>query len=91
MMLCFFAAWPVNLYKAFKSRTAHGKSLIFNFIIELGYLAGMGSHLLSTSPVWYVVAMYAVNFIMVAIDICLYFRNRKLDKQAEARERILGM
>ncbi len=33
---------------------------------------------------WYVLFFYVLNIIMVFIDFCLYFRNRKLDKKASA-------
>lgn len=33
---------------------------------------------------WYVLFFYVLNFIMVFVDLCLYFRNRRLDKKASA-------
>lgn len=30
----------------------------------------------------YVLVFYVLNFVMVFADLCLYFRNRKLDKKA---------
>lgn len=31
----------------------------------------------------YVVLFYMINLLIVGIDICLYFRNRRLDKERE--------
>ena len=30
---------------------------------------------------WYVLFFYVLNFVMVGIDFCLYFRNRRLDRE----------
>ena len=32
---------------------------------------------------WYVLFFCFLNFIMVSADLILYFRNKRLDKQAE--------
>jgi hypothetical protein len=29
---------------------------------------------------WYVLLFYVLNFIMVALDLCMYIRNYKLDQ-----------
>ena len=41
MLLCFAAAWPANILKAYRARTAVGTSLPFMLIIEVGYVCGM--------------------------------------------------
>ena len=33
MVLCFGASWPLNLWKSVKSKTARGKSLLFEFFL----------------------------------------------------------
>ena len=38
MLLCFAAAWPANIYKAYRARTTLGTSLPFMLIVELGYV-----------------------------------------------------
>ena len=30
---------------------------------------------------WYVLFFYVLNFVMVGIDLCLYYRNRMLDRR----------
>lgn len=85
MLVLFGASWPANVMRSYKSRTAKGKSLLFLVLIETGYAAGIISKLINPAYMadfgrkWYVLFFYCLNFIMVAADIILYFRNRKLD------------
>jgi hypothetical protein len=52
-----------------------------------GYIAGITSklineeYMMSISTKWYVLFFYVLNFIMVGIDLCMYIRNYKLDKE----------
>ncbi len=86
MIVSFGASWPLNVYKSYKARTAKGKSLGFLCLILFGYVAGILSKLInetymaSISSKWYVLFFYVLNFIMVALDLCLYVRNYRLDK-----------
>ena len=92
MIVCFGVSWPFNVIKSYRARTAKGKSLLFLLLILCGYVAGIVSKLLNRSYMadlfskWYVLFFYVLNFIMVFADFCLYFRNRKLDKAAEAKK-----
>jgi len=87
MIVSFGASWPVNVFKSYKSRTTKGKSLLFLCLIFFGYIAGIASKLVneaymaSFSTKWYVLVFYVINLVMVSIDLCLYFRNRRLDAQ----------
>ncbi len=86
MIVSFGASWPLNVIKSYKARTAKGKSLAFLCLIFFGYIAGIISKLINTDYMsafaskWYVLFFYVLNLIMVGIDLCLYIRNRKLDK-----------
>lgn len=82
MIVLFGVSWPMNVIKSFKARTAKGKSIAFLFCILSGYIVGIIGKLISGNFKWYVVIFYILNFIMVSIDIVLYFRNVKLDKKA---------
>ena len=90
MVVSFGASWPLNVMKSYKARTTQGKSLGFLCLIFFGYIAGIASKLLneaymaSFATKWYVLFFYVLNFIMVGIDLCLYVRNYKLDKEARA-------
>jgi len=77
MLVCFGSAWPFSIYKSWTTRRVGSKSLIFLFALFVGYIAGV------LHKVFYlydgVIVLYAVNGLMVAIDIGLYFRNRYLE------------
>ena len=89
MLVCFGFSWPINAIKAYKARTAKGKSLWFLLLIITGYIAGITSKLINETYMasfdtkWYVLFFYILNMTMVCIDLGIYFRNRKLDKEAE--------
>lgn len=88
MILLFGASWPMNVMKSYKARSAKGKSIAFLLLIFVGYIAGIASkfcnaeYMASFSSKWYVLVFYFINLTMVGIDICLYIRNKALDKQA---------
>lgn len=82
MVLCFGMSWPVSVYKSYISRTTKGKSLFFECFIFTGYIFGIMGKVLNGS-MNYVVLFYMINLLIVGIDICLYFRNRRLDKERE--------
>jgi hypothetical protein len=79
----------MNIIKSYRARTAKGKSVAFLCLILFGYVAGIISKFLndaymaSFATKWYVLIFYFLNFIMVSIDLCLYFRNKRLDAQGE--------
>lgn len=87
MIVSFGASWPLNVVKSYKARTTKGKSLGFLCIIFFGYVAGIASKILnesymsSFSSKWYVLLFYVLNLLMVGTDLCIYFRNYKLDKK----------
>ncbi len=88
MVLAFGASWPFNVIKSYRARTAKGKSPLFLVLIFFGYIAGIASkftseaYMASFSSKWYVLVFYFINISMVGIDLCLYIRNRALDKKA---------
>ena len=88
MVVSFGASWPLNVMKSYKARTTKGKSLPFLCLIFFGYIAGIASKLVNEaymaafSEKWYVLFFYVLNIIMVGIDLVLYARNYKLDKDA---------
>ena len=83
MMVAFGCSWPVNVIKSYRMRTTKGKSLAFLLLIFAGYLCGIAGKLLSPSCKWYVLFFYILNCAMVGVDILLYVRNDRLDKQGE--------
>ena len=89
MIVSFGASWPMNVKKSYKARTTTGKSLMFLCLIFFGYIAGIASKLVNETYMseigekWYVLFFYILNFIMVGMDLCLYFRNKKLDRDRD--------
>ena len=90
MIICFGLSWPLSVYKSWKSRTAKGKSLQFEIFIWIGYIFGIAKNFIlfangSNSWVFFLGwAFYFLNFIEITIDMGLYFRNVKLDKERDA-------
>ena len=93
MIVSFGFSWPMNVIKSYKARSTKGKSLAFLCLIFFGYIAGIASkftnpaYMAEISSKWYVLFFYVLNFIMVGTDLCLYFRNKKLDKLAETSDK----
>lgn len=80
MVISFGISWPLSIAKSIKARTAKGKSLVFMLFILGGYACGMASKL-AADKITYVFVFYVINFVMVAIDVGLYVRNSRLDRQ----------
>lgn len=88
MLIAFGFSWPFNIVKSWRSRTAKGKSVVFEFIVIFGYLVGLLGKLItySRTGVWaYSIWFYFADIAMVTIDIVLYFRNTALDRRAESK------
>ena len=82
MVVSFGFAWPTSIMNSLKARTAKGKSPFFLVIIIFGYICGITSKFISGN-INYVVIFYIINSIMVSIDLLIYFRNRRLDKEKQ--------
>lgn len=85
MIVCFGLSWPLNIYKAWKARTAKGSSLLFYTLIWVGYLFGVSSKIVKIStgihvPL-YALLIYICNVAMTTAGILIYFRNKALDKK----------
>ncbi|MCM1523598.1 MAG: hypothetical protein NC120_03975 [Ruminococcus sp.] len=91
MVVCFGISWPLNIVKAWKSRTAHGTSVLFYSFIWIGYVFAMTGKLVlirENAPQpwyetvhWYVMLFYVINILMVTAGIIIYFRNKALDNR----------
>ena len=84
MLIAFGFSWPFNIIKSWKSGTARGKSIAFEYIIVAGYLIGLLGKIISwriTGELAYSVWFYIADIIMVVTDIALYYRNVALDRQ----------
>ncbi len=91
-IFCFGLSWPLSIRKSWVSRTAKGKSLFFQLFLLAGYAVGIirkgiQTVLLDGSGFIFFLSFifYVLNFIMIFIDVLLYFRNVKLDKERDAQ------
>ncbi len=70
MLICFGLSWPISIAKSLRTKVVCGKSPVFMGIICVGYLSGIIHKVLYAFD--WVVFLYAVNMIMVAVDLALY-------------------
>ena len=82
MLICFGLSWPISVHKSWTSRTAKGKSVFFAYAIIIGYICGILGKF-TAGNVNYVLVLYVLNTLMVATDVVLYYRNKKLDQLGE--------
>lgn len=85
MLLCFGASWPVSIWKTIQVKNPIGKSILFLWLVEIGYLSGIAYKL--SNPNW-VIALYCLNALMVAIDIVLVMKYTAMRRQSEKAEPI---
>ncbi|MFA6948449.1 MAG: hypothetical protein WCQ72_05665 [Eubacteriales bacterium] len=85
MIISFGVSWPLAIIRSYRSRSTKGKSVYFTIFICIGYICGIISKIMSGT---YNLAFYFYfpNVLMVTTDICLYFRNRKIEKKAQIKE-----
>jgi hypothetical protein len=78
MLLCFGFAWPISIYKSYTSKSTKGKSLLFIYVIFVGYIFGIFHKIIFSLD--FVLILYIINLIMVATDLGLYYRNKNIEK-----------
>ena len=88
MLICFGLSWPISVYKSIKAHTAKGMSPLFILLILAGYTAGITAKII-LGNINFVLAVYLLNFVIVAIDLGVYFYNRSLDKKKERRATVV--
>lgn len=71
MLLCFGASWPFQVTKTYKTKNVKGKSILFLWLIEIGYVLGMLHKVLYSPDI--VFFLYLMNFILVGADMVLYY------------------
>lgn len=79
MLVCFGISWPFSIAKSVRTRTVSGKSPMFMAIVCAGYLSGL-IHKAVYSPDW-IMALYAVNMVLVVTDLILYFFYQSREKK----------
>lgn len=90
MLVAFGFSWPFNISKSWKSKTAKGKSIGFEFLVIFGYLVGVYGKYWTwqqTGVLAYSTWFYLVDILMVTTDLLLTFRNIGLDKLRDRKAR----
>ena len=90
MLICFGLSWPFNIMKSWRSRTARGKSVLFEVMILTGYGCGVAGKIIGDN-ISYVLLVYALDILMVSVDLILTLRNKVLDRiEDKKREKALA-
>lgn len=80
MMFCFALSWPASIYTSWKTKKNDGKSIVFLYLVWIGDVAGLIAKIIAGQVgLCYI---YAQNTLLVSIDMMLYYRNRRLEKQS---------
>ena len=82
MIFCFGLAWPVNIIKSVRTKSAKGKSLMFLVAVWIGYVSGIIHKITYSRDI--VMVLYIINWVLVTADIVLYFINRRRDRLRES-------
>ena len=90
MLICFGLSWPLNAYKGYNAQTAAGTSWQFIALITIGYLAGIAAKFASGQLNW-VLAVYFLNLVFLAVNWWVYFRNVALDQARMRRHTEAGI
>ena len=80
MLVCFGASWPFSIARSWRARTTAGKSVIFLWLVLIGYLAGIAHKVLHSRDG--VIVFYVLNALMVTTDIVFFYRNHALAREA---------
>ena len=82
MMVCFGVSWPLSILRTYRVKNPAGKSIAFLWLIIAGYLSGIVSKIVGGNVDW-VIGLYALNAIMVGIDLTLVYFYRARNLAAE--------
>ena len=81
MLILFGISWPSAIFKTLRTRNVQGMSLLFITLVFIGYLCGLTAKLLRSSatgtPIPPETYLYAMNAVLVGIEMVLYFRYRQ--------------
>ena len=79
MLLCFAVSWPFNIRATLRAKTVRYKSIMFEVIIEIGYVFGMLNKVVN-DMVDYVFLFYVLDFMLVLTDLSIYIFRRVTEK-----------
>lgn len=83
MMFCFGASWPFQVAKTYRTKNVKGKSILFLWLVETGYVLGIAHKIIYNMDA--VIWLYILNLLLVGADMVLYYiyKNRP-ENQLEA-------
>ncbi len=77
MLLCFGASWPFAVYKTYASKSSKGKSILFLWLVWIGYISGIMHKIFWSWDV--VILLYFFNGILVSADLFLAYKYRRAE------------
>ncbi len=80
MLLCFAFAWPFSIVKQWRTGSSKGKSILFSYVVMLGYVFGIINKVI-TDSINYVLAFYIIDLALVLIDTVIYYRNQLRERR----------
>lgn len=90
MLVCFGASWPFSIHKMLTTGHSEGKSLLFLFLVMVGYVFGVIHKLFYHLDV--VILLYAALFFVVLADylVCIRTRIKASGKEYRDKEYVEG-
>ena len=100
MIVCFGVAWIFSVIKALKTKSAKGKSILFEILMLCGYGFGVVQKVFLYKDAmtnekalnfWFYLAWFlgAFIFIVVVFDLILWIRNSFVDRKRDKDEKKL--
>lgn len=80
MLICWGCSWPFQVAKTYRTKNVKGKSIIFCWLIWIGYVLAITRKVISDPD--FVILLYLLNMLFVTADIVLYYRYR--ERKAES-------
>lgn len=72
MMVCWGASWPFQVLKTYKTKNVKGKSILFLWLITMGYIFGIIHKIFFSFD--YVIFFYLLNLAFVLMDMTFYYK-----------------
>ena len=83
MLFAFGFSWPFAIARTYKAKRVDGKSPAFMIIVLVGYLCGIGAHLVEGTKLW-LCFVYLIDMALVSTDLTLYFHYSRMQRKAAA-------
>ena len=84
MLICFGVSWPVSLWVTCKTKTVKGRSVVFSWLILLGYVFGMAHKIVYDFN--NIIYLYLSIALLVVADIILWYRYKESDILTDKEE-----